>query len=161
MRVKTIIDEDFTNYKKPCMFIGTISCGGKCCTDAGIPLCTCQNDSWRKEDIITIDDRELCVRYLNNFLTSSIVFGGLEPFEQYDEMVSVIWNLRTIYACDDDIVIYTGYNRDEIKDKVVDLEQYKNIIIKFGRYVPNQKPHYDGVLGVHLASDNQYGERIS
>ena len=28
MRVKTIVDEDFTNYKKPAMFIGTISCGG-------------------------------------------------------------------------------------------------------------------------------------
>ena len=23
MRVKTIVDEDFTNYKKPAMFIGT------------------------------------------------------------------------------------------------------------------------------------------
>lgn len=38
MRVKTIVDEDFTNYKKPAMFIGTISCGGKCCIEAGIPL---------------------------------------------------------------------------------------------------------------------------
>lgn len=27
MRVKTVVDEDFTNYKKPAMFIGTISCG--------------------------------------------------------------------------------------------------------------------------------------
>lgn len=29
MRVKTVVDEDFTNYKKPAMFIGTISCGGQ------------------------------------------------------------------------------------------------------------------------------------
>lgn len=47
MRVKTIVDEDFTNYKKPAMFIGTISCGGKCCIEAGIPLSVCQNDGWR------------------------------------------------------------------------------------------------------------------
>ena len=33
MRVKTIVEEDFTNYKKPAMFIGTISCGGKCCLE--------------------------------------------------------------------------------------------------------------------------------
>ena len=46
MRVKTIVDEDFTNYKKPAMFIGTISCGGKCCIEAGIPLSVCQNDGW-------------------------------------------------------------------------------------------------------------------
>ena len=36
MRVKTVVDEDFTNYKKPSMFIGTISCGGKCCIEAGM-----------------------------------------------------------------------------------------------------------------------------
>lgn len=47
MRVKTIVDEDFANYKKPSMFIGTISCGGKCCIEAGIPLSVCQNDGWR------------------------------------------------------------------------------------------------------------------
>ena len=41
------------------------------------------------------------------------------------------------------------------------LKKYSNIIIKFGRFIPNQKPHYDPVLGVELASDNQYGEKIS
>ena len=41
------------------------------------------------------------------------------------------------------------------------LKQYKNIYIKFGRYVPNQNEHYDEVLGVKLVSDNQYGEKIS
>lgn len=44
MRVKTVVDEDFTNYKKASMFVGTISCGGKCCTEAGLPLSVCQND---------------------------------------------------------------------------------------------------------------------
>jgi hypothetical protein len=37
---------------------------------------------------------------------------------------------------------------------------YKNVIIKYGRYIPNQTPHYDEVLGVNLASDNQYAERL-
>jgi hypothetical protein len=40
------------------------------------------------------------------------------------------------------------------------LWDYKNIIIKYGRYIPNQTPHYDEVLGVYLASDNQYAVRI-
>lgn len=44
MRVKNIVEEDFTNYKKPSMFIGTISCGGKCCLEADIPISVCQND---------------------------------------------------------------------------------------------------------------------
>ena len=28
------------------------------------------------------------------------------------------------------------------------------------RFIPNQKPHFDEVLGVVLASENQYAERI-
>lgn len=161
MRIKTIVDEDFTNYKKACMFIGTISCNGKCCIDAGVPLCTCQNDGWRKEDAKYVDDYEICRRYLHNPLTSSIVFGGLEPFEQFDELRSFIIVLRDYYGCEDDVVIYTGYNPDEISNQVNRLKKFKNIVIKYGRYVPNSKSRYDEVLGVTLASENQYGERIS
>ena len=62
---------------------------------------------------------------------------------------------------DDDIVIYTGYYDSELSEDIEYLRQnYNNIIIKFGRYVPNQQPHFDEILGVKLASDNQYGEKI-
>ena len=82
MRVKTIVDEDFTNYKKPAMFIGTISCGGKCCIEAGIPLSVCQNDGWRASAPLSICDETLWLRDLNNPLSESIVFGGVETPEQ-------------------------------------------------------------------------------
>ena len=58
-------------------------------------------------------------------------------------------------------MIYTGYYDYEIKDQLNELKQYPNIIIKYGRYIPNQSPHYDEILGVKLVSDNQYAERIS
>lgn len=161
MRIKTVVDEDFTNYKKAAMFIGTISCGGKCCIEAGIPLSVCQNDGWRSCAPIHIDDRTLCERYLSNNITSAIVFGGLEPFEQFDEVSWFIRVLRNTYKCDDDVVIYTGYTPDEIKEEVKLLSEFKNIIIKYGRYVPNAKTRYDDVLGVNLASDNQYAVKIS
>ena len=32
--------------------------------------------------------------------------------------------------------------------------------MKFGRYIPNKKKHYDPVLGVYLASNNQFGEKL-
>jgi hypothetical protein len=38
---------------------------------------------------------------------------------------------------------------------------FKNIIIKFGRFVPNKPHHIDEVLGIELASDNQYAKRIN
>ena len=33
MLIKDIIDEDFINYKKPSMFIGTVKCDWKCCIE--------------------------------------------------------------------------------------------------------------------------------
>ena len=161
MRVKTIVDEDFVNYKKPSMFIGTISCNGKCCIEAGIPLSVCQNDGWRSCAPVVLSNREICMRYLNNKLTSAIVIGGLEPFEQTKEVHKLIWTLRNVFNCNDDVVIYTGFYPDEVEDEVKQLSEFENIIIKFGRYVPNRPSHTDNVLGVELASDNQYAIKIS
>lgn len=161
MRVKTIVDEDFVNYRKPSMFIGTISCNGKCCTEAGIPLSVCQNDGWRSCAPVIISDRELCIRYLTNPLTNAIVIGGLEPFEQASEVYKLIWTLRNVFECKDDVVIYTGYTQDEVKAETDMLSRFDNIIIKFGRFVPNQTPHCDEVLGVKLVSNNQYAVKNS
>ena len=161
MRIKQIVEEDFVNYREASMLLGTISCNGKCCIEAGIPLTVCQNDPLRESCYLTVPDDVLIERYLKNPITSSIVFGGLEPFEQYDELLLFIQTLRNEYNCEDTVVIYTGYNRNEIETMVDELAQFKNIIIKFGRYVPNDTSHYDEVLGVTLASQNQYAERIS
>jgi hypothetical protein len=40
------------------------------------------------------------------------------------------------------------------------LKNFDNIIIKYGRYIPGQEKHFDETLGVYLASDNQYAERL-
>ncbi|MCM1214093.1 MAG: radical SAM protein [Lachnospiraceae bacterium] len=161
MRLKTILDEDFVNYQRASMFIGTVKCGGKCCIEAGIPMSVCQNDEWRNAPVLEMSTEEIYHRYLDNNLTSAIVFGGLEPFEQFDELRDFIAILRTRYHCEDEIVIYTGYNKDEIQMMVDILSKFSNIIIKFGRYIPNRKSRFDEVLGITLASDNQYAERIS
>ena len=161
MRVKTIVDEDFVNYKKPSMFIGTISCGGKCCIEGGFPLSVCQNDGWRGCAPINIADEVIVKRYLNNPITKSIVLGGMEPMEQSDEVLALIKTLRDDYGCHDDVVIYTGYYPDEVTAILEKLQSFDNIVVKFGRYIPNIKSRFDDVLGVTLVSENQYAERIS
>ena len=161
MRVKEILDEDFINYKKPAMFIGTVSCSGKCCIEAGIPLAVCQNDGWRSRAPIEISIDTVCQRYLANPITSAIVFGGLEPFEQFDEVYEFIELLRTRYQCDADVVIYTGYYANEIPGQLQMLRRFPHVIVKYGRYIPDAEPRYDIVLGVELASNTQYAERIS
>ncbi len=161
MTINILVDEDFLNYTTPTMYIGTAFCDGKCCKEANIPISICQNDEWRSAQIINIPDDTIIQRYLMNDITKAICFAGLEPFQQYDEMFNFIKKLRTDYNCDDTIVIYTGFNKEEIESQVRILSQFKNIIIKYGRYVPDQKRHLDDVLGVYLASDNQYAEVIS
>lgn len=160
MRVKMIVDEDFSNYKKASMLIGTITCDGKCCREAGLPLDVCQNDGWRECATLRIDDNDICKRYIENPLTSAVVIGGLEPFEQFGEVLRFIRMLRTTYGCNDDVVIYTGFTPCEIADDLELLAPYQNIIVKFGRYIPNSEPIFDETLGVTLASANQFARRI-
>ena len=153
MKIKGLISEDFVNYKKPAMTIMFPYCTFKCGTEY------CQNSPLSKAEDIEMDITDIVIRYLNNPITESVVMQGLEPFDSWDDLIEFVKQLRE--STDDDIVIYTGYNKEEISDKISILTRYKNIIIKFGRYIPHQEKHYDEVLGVYLASDNQYAEKIS
>ena len=81
---------------------------------------------------------------MKNDLTSAIVFGGLEWMDQFLELLECIEAFRKKTM--DDIIVYTGYDKEEIEEKIILLKKYKNIVVKFGRYVPGQQPHYDKVL---------------
>ena len=156
MHIINIIDEDIINYKEISMFIGLPYCSGKCWKDLGLPADICQNECLRKSKILNIDNDIIIQRFLDNELTTAIVFGGLEPFDSNEELQCFIMNFRRQH--DNTIVIYTGYTEEEVKEKFNWIYLYENIIIKYGRYRPNQKPHYDEVLGVNLISDNQYAK---
>lgn len=158
MKLRGYVEEDFTNYKKPSMFLITPYCDFKCCIENGNNIC--QNMDVIKAPIIDVDNDELIKRYLNNPITKSIVFGGLEPMDSFDEVREFINTLRWDYNCFDDVVIYTGYNADEIIDQCMRLSKFANIIVKFGRFIPDQKSHFDEVLGIELASPNQYAVEL-
>lgn len=158
MQIKFLIDEDFVNYKKPSMFIGAgISCSFKCDKECGQNVC--QNSSLSREPTIRLSIEKIVKRYIDNPITSAVVIGGLEPFDNYNEVKNLIKEFR--YQTNDDIVIYTGYTKKELEDKIKELSIYPNIIVKFGRFVPNSQARMDEALGVKLASSNQYAEYIS
>ena len=157
MIIKQLIDEDFTNYKKPSMFIGFPNCTWKCEKDCGKKMC--QNKELATSPSIEIEVDNLVNRYLNNIITKAVVCGGLEPMDSWNDIQQFIKKLREY--TDDDCVIYTGYYPEEIQDNINWLKQFSNIIIKFGRFIPNHQPHYDEILGVDLISDNQQARRIS
>lgn len=154
------MDEDFVNYKKPSMFIGTITCNWKCCVEQGLDNSICQNSQLATSQTIEMPVDEIFHRYISNPITESVVIGGLEPFMQFNELLELIITFRK-NKCFDDIVIYTGYYPDELVSEISALKKYKNIVIKFGRYIPNHEKHFDEVLGVYLASNNQFAEKVS
>ena len=152
MKIKGLITEDLVNYKKISMTIMFPFCTWKC----GMELC--QNSLLAQEPIFELDTYRIIDEYVNNPITEAVVMQGLEPFDSFNDVFDFIIKFRE--KSNDDIVIYTGYNKDEIFNKIEKLLPYKNIIVKFGRYIPNKEKHFDNVLGVFLASDNQYAERI-
>lgn len=175
MKILNIIDEDIVNYKKISMYIAFPFCSLKCNLDAGKPLC--QNSNLLKEQYLQIDGDSLIKRYLSNPISKAIVLAGMEPFDSQFDLLPFIHALRNKYNCFDDIVIYTGYTEGELEGTDLfdypnsvsqpiltsiysQLKTYSNIIVKFGRFIPGHKPHYDPVLGVNLASDNQYAKEL-
>lgn len=159
IRLKGIVAEDFVNYKKPSLFLISSICNWKCCKEANIPITICQNNPLIDKPTKEFSIESIYTLYMNNDITKAIVIGGLEPFMQFDEFISLIDYFRKY--TDDDIVIYTGYYEEEIKDKIELLKQFPNIIIKLGRFIVDDEPVFDDVLGVTLASSNQKGVKIS
>lgn len=160
MRVKAIVQERFQDYKLPSMFISTCFCDYKCCTELGLDIGVCQNAPLAQSDNIDIPDQIIYEQFVKNPITKAVVIGGLEPMIQINEVIDLI-NLFRNQGENCPFVIYTGYYPNEIHEPLERLKQYKNIIIKFGRYIPNSQSKYDEILGVTLASSNQYAEIIS
>lgn len=155
MVIKGLVETDFCNYKKASMFIIFPKCSWKCEKECGRAIC--QNSSLAHSQEYKVPIETIVQKYLNNPITKAIVCGGLEPFDSYKSLIELINKLRE--KTEDDIVIYTGYKEEEIFAQIQQIIKYKNIIIKFGRFLPDQKKHYDEILGVNLASKNQYAKR--
>ena len=84
MILKGIIDEDFVNYKKPCMTLMFPYCAFKCGTEF------CQNSELIKEPNIYIDPYDVCKRYLNNNISEAVVLQGMEPLDSWDNVQEFI-----------------------------------------------------------------------
>ena len=157
MVIKGVTMEDFSNYKKPSMFIAFPKCTWKCDKECGMQVC--QNGALAKVPVLDIEADIIVKKYLDNPITKAVVCGGLEPMDSWSDLLLFIEKFRE--NSQDDIVIYTGYHKEEIINRINILKRYDNIVVKFGRYIPNQEKHYDEVLGVELASPNQRAEVIS
>lgn len=155
MLVKTLFinDCDIVNYKEACMFIGA----GYSCS-RGCP--NCQNEALKGTQPHLTKGERIVEDYLHLPITHAIVFGGLEPLDDLDNLTEWVRLFRD--KTNDPIIIYSGDSPESprVGNAVTRLKRYKNIIFKLGEYHTGQEPHYDELLGVKLASDNQHGYRL-
>ncbi len=160
MKLVKLIDEDFVNYKKPAMYLGFPTCTFKCDVEAGKRIC--QNRQLAHSKVVTIETEKVVDRYCKNGITSAVVMGGLEPLDSMEDVEDFILKFRQ--KSQDDIVVFTGYKMEEeqSQDLISFVKEHgiKNVIVKFGRYVPGCEPHWDDVLGIMLVSDCQKGVEI-
>lgn len=141
------------------MLICTSKCDWKCCRESGNDISLCHNSPLSQQPDIEVSVKDIYERYVSNSITKSLVIAGLEPILQFDEVYELIEYFRK-KGCADIIVLYTGYEAEEIFDELSSLTPFGNIIVKTGRYKPNLPTRYDEVLGVTLASSNQKGMRL-
>lgn len=156
MKLKGLVDYDICNYKEPSMFLIFPYCSFKCDKECGVNVC--QNSALAREPVISIRVADIVHRYLDNPLTHAVVCGGLEPFDSAQDLTLFITYFRM--HSKDPIIIYTGYKEEELTEQIKFLQNFDNIIVKFGRFIPNSPHIYDAILGVELASDNQYAKYI-
>ena len=125
----------------------------------------CQNAQLAAAPNIEVKDEEIIENFYKNPISEVVCIGGLEPFDTFEELFLFLieyknYGVKNRLAAQD-VVIYTGYYPEEIQDKLKSLKELGlPIIIKFGRFIPNSKPIYDAVLGVELASENQFAVRL-
>lgn len=168
MKVKDIIDVDTVNYKKISMFIATSTCDLKCDRECGKPVC--QNSELAKAPNIEINCEEVVQRFNSNPITEAIIFGGLEPLygsgpNHVGDFHSFAYYIPELNE-GTDIVVYTGYYPSEIHYS--DFQFWHsmtnaikgNLIFKFGRFIPDRPHRFDEVLGVELASNNQFAVNL-
>lgn len=154
--VFNINDADFVNYKEATFNIASgISCTFKC----GKELC--QNSELSKREAIKCNIDNIIKRYMDQNISHTITFQGLEVLDNAKQLLWFIYYFRKV--SNDTIIIWTGYTKEECENFIylINKMEYKNIIIKFGRFIPGQEKHFDEILGVYLASDNQFAEKIS
>jgi pyruvate-formate lyase-activating enzyme len=143
------------NYKEISLYVPLgVSCTWKCQN--------CCNVHYKNNtEYIEMTYKSLIELYKRNKLVKALVISGLEPFDSFDSMYYLIYLFREKIKTDK-IVIYSGYEYEEIEKKLNKLKilNDNNMIVKLGRYIPNKEKIFDKNLGIYLASNNQYSIKI-
>ena len=99
--------------------------------------------SFNKKNEISINELFKKIIAEKEYIEGVTILGG-EPFDQYDELLSLIKQIR---KTDLSIILYTGYSQNELKDKnKTEILDYIDIIIT-DRYDKNYRTENGGLIG--------------
>lgn len=163
IRLIDVKTDDITDFKETSILLVFPFCSGKCGKSCHNYKLIGQNN-YKEYNINSIVNL-----YNRCSMHNAVVCAGLEPFDSFDELKLLVKQLFLNRKKSVSLVIYTGYELSEIKNKVEQLinlvqgypETSKSInnklFIKFGRYEKDKKEYwYSTFLGVELATSNQY-----
>ena len=159
MLLKDIVPVDFVNYKEPTMYVAFPYWSFKCEKDCGIQCC--HNSALAKAKNIEVSAERVVEIYKENAqpIAKALVCAGLEPLDSFGDLLDLVVEFRNY--CTDPIIIYSGYTEEESSTYINALKKFENILVKFGRFIPDQPHRVDELLGIELASENQYCKKIS
>jgi hypothetical protein len=143
--------EVYNDYKKVGILLASPRCSNNCKD--------CQNHHLKNKEPEKYCIEDLINEITNNKFVKSVIFGGLDCFDSFEETLVFIKKFRE--NNDEDIVLYTGKTESSLQNEIKILKKYKNILIKFGEYNSNLEKIYDEIGGIWLASSNQYFKKIS
>jgi len=150
----------FNDYKRVGLYIATPFCNFKCVKEAkekGIEI-HCHNGGL--DNVGDLSAETLVARYIKtNPFIECIILSGLDPIDNWEETKQFIDDFRRVI--DMEIVVFTGYYPEEIKDKLEEIKHHDNIMFKFGRFDPTNESKFDETGGVTLATGNQFFKSLS
>jgi len=98
--------------------------------------------SFKTKNEYSIDELLTNIRSINN-IEGVTILGG-EPFDQYEDSLSLV---KQIKKTDLSIILYTGYEIEELHEmKKTEIFRYIDILIS-GRFVENLKTMQGGLIG--------------
>ncbi len=112
---------------------------------------------WSFETVQEISVNELITKIVkeNEFIEGVTILGG-EPFDQYGELFELS---KQIFENNLSLILYTGYEKDELITKnSKEILKYTDILIS-GRYNENQRNLQLGLIGSANQSIDFFSDR--
>jgi len=134
-------------------FVGALICAVSC----PIGCKGCFNQTLKGEPNKCSYIPDLLDQVQENPFNDGIILAGLEWSQQPRELVAILKEAKNRNL---PVIVYTGYNIDTFVKRVPRIEEFPDVLIKYGAYNEKQLVLDHVEHGVRLASANQHIQSV-